>query len=316
MAILLKFKLLVKEMLTNVFFKVKDIMNGFGLNNLHKTIIDKRKDGYIENTHYKYFYSANFVQDENGRLKKLYLTYKGLLRVLFASNKKTADKFVDWASKVVFTAQLGTENQKQELVSNLMGVSVDAVKEVFNKNACSIPCIYLFSLGKVSDLRKQLKIHKSFDDDDFVYKWGMTIDLTRRTQEHETTYGKMKNVTLELVTFGFIDPMNVSKAETDVKNLFIEMNYKLQHDKHIELAIIPNNKVKFIKKQYGNISKIYMGHIVELLNKIKEKDQEIAIAKEKHKSELKENQLLLKEKENELLRKELEIMNLKNKIKK
>ncbi len=59
-----------------------------------------------------------------------------------------------------------------------------------------------------------------------------------------------------------------------------------------------------------------MGHIVELLNKIKEKDQEIAIAKEKHKSELKENQLLLKEKENELLRKELEIMNLKNKIKK
>ncbi len=253
------------------FFKVKDIMNGFGLNNLHKTIIDKRKDGYIENTHYKYFYSANFVQDENGRLKKLYLTYKGLLRVLFASNKKTADKFVDWASKVVFTAQLGTENQKQELVSNLMGVSVDAVKEVFNKNACSIPCIYLFSLGKVSDLRKQLKIHKSFDDDDFVYKWGMTIDLTRRTQEHETTYGKMKNVTLELVTFGFIDPMNVSKAETDVKNLFIEMNYKLQHDKHIELAIIPNNKVKFIKKQYGNISKIYMGHIVELLNKIKEK---------------------------------------------
>ncbi len=53
------------------FFKVKDIMNGFGLNNLHKTIIDKRKDGYIENTHYKYFYSANFVQDENGRLKKI-----------------------------------------------------------------------------------------------------------------------------------------------------------------------------------------------------------------------------------------------------
>ncbi len=50
----------------------------------------------------------------------------------------------------------------------------------------------------------------------------------KRTQEHETTYGKMKNVTLELVTFGFIDPMNVLSRETDVKNLFIEMNYKLQ----------------------------------------------------------------------------------------
>ncbi len=32
------------------YFKVKDIMNGFGLKSLHKNIIDS-KSGFIENTH-------------------------------------------------------------------------------------------------------------------------------------------------------------------------------------------------------------------------------------------------------------------------
>ncbi len=123
----------------------------------------------------------------------------------------------------------------------------------------------------------------------------------------KTAYGKLKNVKLELITFSFIDPQYISNAETDIKNLFVEMDFKLDHDKFVELAVVPNDKIKFIKKQYATISKAYMGHISELISKIKEKDHEIA---------LKENQLLLKEKENELLRKELEIMNLKNKIKK
>ena len=63
---------------------------------------------------------------EKNKNKKLYLTYAGLLKVLFGSHTKSVDKFVHWATKTLFVAQMGSHNQKTNLVSNMLGVSVDA----------------------------------------------------------------------------------------------------------------------------------------------------------------------------------------------
>ena len=54
--------------------------------------------------------------------RELYLTYTGLLRVLFASHSKTASKFINWAAKTLFTAQMGTENQRNKLVADIKEV--------------------------------------------------------------------------------------------------------------------------------------------------------------------------------------------------
>src|ERR1700733_9852269 len=189
---------------------------------------------------------------------------------------------------------MGTINQKNKLISNLLGVSVEAVKAVFNKTTHKIPCIYLFSIGIVKKLRKELNIDNKYDDNNYVYKWGMSIDLERRTKEHEKSYSKLKGSKIELILYGFIDPQYVSEAET---------------------------KMKYIKEQYELISRTYMGHITELINKIKEKGHEVIFLNEKHEKELqiKENELLkekyekeLQIKENELLKKELEIIILKH----
>ncbi len=56
-------------------------------------------------------------QNKKDKNKKLFLTYIGLLKVLFSSRTKSANKFVKWASKTLFVAQMGTIVQKTQLVS-------------------------------------------------------------------------------------------------------------------------------------------------------------------------------------------------------
>ena len=47
------------------------------------------------------------------------------------SRNKNAERFQDWATKILFTHHLGTKEQKQELSSKLLGVQTKAVQEVF-----------------------------------------------------------------------------------------------------------------------------------------------------------------------------------------
>lgn len=136
------------------------------------------------------------------------------------------------------------------------GASIDAVKQVFNRNTHATPCIYLFSIGQVKELKEELNID-GFCDQDYVYKWGRTCDLVRRTNEHTRTYGQIEGSRLELILFGFVDRSVLPQAERNLKNLFDEMDMILKHDVYQELAIIPKNKMKIVKEQFGLISKIW-----------------------------------------------------------
>ena len=60
--------------------------------------------------------------------KELFLTYEGLLRVLFVSRSGVAHKFTSWATEKLFTIQMGTQKQKRTLASNILGV--DAAQNV------------------------------------------------------------------------------------------------------------------------------------------------------------------------------------------
>jgi len=286
-----------------IYFRVRDVMEGFKLPTLDKTIM-KKNGGYKRTEHFVCFGTVtNSYRNKKNKNKRmcLYLTYMGLLKVLFSSRKHIGISFIIWASKTLFAAQLGTSDQKAELVGNLIGVSAETVKAVFSKTATVIPSIYLLSLGTVKSLRKKLHLDKQYKDDDFVYKFGMTIDLERRIKEHTKDFAKL-GVSLELVTFGLIDAQYISEAETSLKRNFADWSYTISHDTYTELAVIPTKKLPSVKKQYTIIAKAYMGHISELISEMK-------LIKETHAKELALKNVELRDKDIKM--KDMEITLLK-----
>ncbi|AEQ33027.1 hypothetical protein [Megavirus chiliensis] len=293
------------------YFLVKDVASGFDIKRLHDTLIDNR-GGYKINIHYVYFNvqkNDNPVKKriKNNIKKELFLTYEGILKVLFTTRNNKTTKFISWAKNVLYTVQMGTKSQKNQLIASMTGVSPEAIKAVFSKTSSTLPCIYFFTIGKVKDLRKSLKISKDYDDEDIIGKYGMTKDLDRRTGEHNDTYGQLSGSDFRLTIFNFIDVQYMSQAETDLKLYMKDTDLKFNHKKYIELAIIPKSMLKSVKKQYDLIGKSYIGHIKELTDKIKDKDNEIKLIK-------KDCDIMKINHENELLKKDLEMMKMENKL--
>ena len=197
-----------------IYFKVKDIMVGFEMDNIITTILNVNSV-FKENEHYKYFNLKNIQNLEKITIKKeLYLTYEGMLRVLFASHNKKVKQFISWATETLFTVQLGKQEDKELLSSNLLGVSIKAVKQVFNKNISTVPCIYLLNLNTVDKLRNTFNIPDNYTNDMIVCKFGCTKDIESRIKDHQNTYGKLNKVELNLLMFSYIDPQFIFDAET------------------------------------------------------------------------------------------------------
>ncbi len=315
-----------------IYFKVKDVADGFEMPNLDKNIKDV-KSAFIKNIHYIIFNCSETRNSGKKADKKqianqqVFLTYNGILRVLFGSHNNKADIFIKWATEKLFIIQMGTNEQKIKLRDSL-GVLPDAVKEVCKKSTSPISCIYLFSLGTVSSLRKTFNINNTsinnFSDNDIVVKYGRTEDLERRTNEHNNDYGKLENVELRLMMYSFVDSSYASDAEMDIANFYNYSKYKYEVEGRNEMAIIPKDKMDIVKKEYEKIRKIYAGSLKELLNEIERLKQENENIKLHHQIELNKQQLeinklehsleLQKEKyENEILKREFEIYKLKNK---
>lgn len=248
--------------------------------------------------------------------KVLYLTYEGLVRSLYVSKNKNAKKFANWASKVLFTVQMGTKEQKDDLVSKVLGVSARAVKEVFKTSSTTIPCVYLFSLNTVENLRKKMNIHKKYSDDSIVCKYGFTKDLSRRTREHLKEYGKFEKVNLKLKHHSYIDPQYISKAEADIKDFFEALDVTLTYEDYDELVIVKPSLLRTIDRQYRQLSNAYAGHIKELIKRVEDLKKEMELKEEKHKNEMlvKDNKINMLKKENEMLEKDLEIERMRNEL--
>ena len=293
----------------SIYFKVKDVSISFKMDNLLTTIISSSSI-YKEFKHYKYFNCKilQLLQNKTNKnmKKELYLTYEGILRVLFASHSLNVEPFIKWATETLFVVQMGTPEQKTKHVSDILGCSAKVVKEVFNTDRNTLPCVYFFTLGFVKDLRTSMKIDNKHLDDSVVAKYGFTKDLSRRTSEHMTKYNKIENVNLKCKYYSYIDPQYISKAETDIKDFMSIFNTKFNFDKEDELVIIPKELMKMVDRQYELIGKSYMGHISELITKIKDLNHQLEILNINHQIELSKSNHQL-----EMLKKDLEIMKLK-----
>lgn len=127
---------------------------------------------------------------------------------------------------------------------------------VFSKYVCEFPCIYLFCLGNASEL--SFIDCDNFDDEEaYLYKFGMTNNIQRRTCEHLKTYHVYDNVTLEIETFAYIHNNNLHEAETKLRNYFKMADMIVDHCQHKELVIIPKSKLLFVKQMYNDIYNLF-----------------------------------------------------------
>lgn len=211
------------------YFNIHHISEIFELPKLYDNIIDKNTS-YYEQLHYIYFIhkkahnlgkkvnKINNKKYENKKTKKLlYLTYIGLITVLFTSRTGRARDFQDWTINILFTYQFGTNEQRQQLSADILRINVKTLRSILDKSSSPIICIYLFKLGTCEDLRQTMNIPLSYDDNLIVCKYGYTNDLSRRANEHNDEYGKQYDALIELILYTPIDKTYIAEAETILK---------------------------------------------------------------------------------------------------
>jgi hypothetical protein len=286
-----------------IYFNVEDVMIAFNMPNLNITLTDKRKD-YIKNIHYKKFYRI-----AQGLTKKnIFLTYLGFVRVLFVSHNKNCEKFQEWAIKILYTHQMGTPEQKQELAKNLLNsVPYLEVKKSIKTFVNKISCVYLILLGQVKDLRTSMEVDKKYSDDSYIFKLGYAEDFEKRMAGHKQTFKDIKNVKLALQHLAPIDKQYISQAETDLKKL--TNRYKFNYKNFDELIILTKEEVNEVKEIYSLLCYKYSGSDEELKERTKKLEETIKENQNKKEVEILQKELELKEKDNiiNMQKKELEL---------
>ena len=292
-----------------IYFKVKDVSKCFEKPNINQVILDKDRNGYILNKHYKFFIIQNSTNAlKNTTKKELYLTYTGMIRLLFVSRNKYADYFQEWATKILFTIQIGTQKQKIKLSKKIAGINAIDIKNYFKLSKQLINCVYLYSLNTVKELRTPMNISNIYPDDYLICKFGRSEDLQRRNGEHIITYNNIENVELNLLYYTFIEERFNVDAESNLKKYFETINCKFEFETYNELIIINPKNINNIKEQYDLIANMYNKNIKMMTDEINLLKNDIIMLSTQLKQEktnyIKDTKIF--ELENKLLAKELE----------
>jgi len=275
-----------------IFFRVRDVMKRFDMPGLKNVLLRKEK-GYERGMHFNRFNTAAI----GGRIKTiktiktvkaLFLTYTGLLRVLFVSRNKNAETFTIWATQKLFTMHMGSKEDKEILGTEVLNIKIENYRAVFGKYAQGFPCIYLLSLGKVEALRETFGISAETNNDLTVYKYGFTCDIKRRLGEHNRDYGKLKNVNVELELFNYVDLKYTAEAEADVRDIFETYDTVLDISRRNEIVTLNAKQFERIKKEYIRTGNSFAGATKELQDEITRLKTDIIEMKLKHQLEVQE----------------------------
>jgi hypothetical protein len=209
-----------------------------------------------------------YIDVDNADKKELFLTYEGLLRVMFVSRSSKTQAFTKWMVEKLFTIQLGTTEQKQELASDMIGISAKSLRQVLSTSTTDVPCIYVFSLGKCKTLRKIMKISKDVPDNYTIIKYGYTDDLAELTKEYIEKYESISEIKLELMNYTYIDPKYLSNAEKDIKEFFENSEIPIEYEQFIDLVAIDPLHVKHTSLQFKYMVVEYAGCVKNFIKKI------------------------------------------------
>ena len=291
-----------------IFFYGKDIQRILSLVKI-QDILNDRTSNYEEGIHYKKFIhsqagttslSPNKTSFEGlptgspggstikNNKTTIFLTYRGLIRMLMTRRDPVSKLFEEWAINILFTHHLGTTEQKQEQASNLIGVSVESIKDFLLSCPVAYSEIYLCALGKVSNLSKTFPGLSRIDtvkDTDLVIKFGYTKNLSNRLYQHQTKYEKIEGVKVSLLMHSPVDAAYLSEAESELRKYFISEDCILDHPEHKEIIVLPEKKLKTMRVMFEQISRKFSGNVGHIQDLLKTKEREHILELEKTKKE-------------------------------
>jgi len=115
-----------------------------------------------------------------------------------------------------------------------------------------------------------MQLDDSYTDDMIVCKYGRSHNLFERLNEHKKTFKSINNANPMLKLYTYVDANYVSKAETQVKKLFVASNKIITYEKFDELVIIDKKFMEFTKDQYYLIGSNYVGTQHDTIAQIKD----------------------------------------------
>jgi hypothetical protein len=255
------------------YFKAYDIGKAFEYNAINEKIIDK-KSNYVYGKHFVYFLSdqgTSLVRKDDVKHKVLYLTYTGVLRILFRAQGLNAERFTTWATRIIFTMQMGAPQQRQELAANALEMNVNEMRTLLSTFGDDLSGLYLFKIGNVESLSQKYNIDtQKWSVNDGVYKFGKTKNIDERYLHHLKKYPNKKQQ-LKHQLFRLVDPMFLSQAETDLIACFRMMKVLITEqndDNDTELVILSEDNITNIRKLFDQICKSYKGRNAGLIDKI------------------------------------------------
>jgi hypothetical protein len=266
-----------------IFFDSDEVGKKLDIGNIHNNSISEQQK-FVRDEDFLYF-------DDNGE-KKIYYTYLGLMKIIFSYPEKNTlhSSIVSEIARNNFNQMI--QKKRKEKTENIMGIDASIIGKLFDKNFENVSCIYLFTLGRVKELKDSMSIPSKFDDIQIVCKFGFTKNLLRRINELLSKFKRIKNSHLRLKLCSCIDHNSISKAETDIKTCFKNMNVYVEYNNEQEIVILNDQNIDFIEQQYQLLAKSY--------DKIHNDASDDSL-----KLKLLEKDLKIMQLENELLKKEL-----------
>jgi hypothetical protein len=252
-----------------IYFKVQDVMVAFDIPQLDTTLM-RDFTSYERKIDFDTFFIRGTLDNiQSPTIKKsLYLTYHGMLRVLFVTRNKKVQHFQSWAEDTLFTIQMGKKEDKIQLGTEILDINMKTYKSIFNTYADKLPSIYLFSLGTVGALRDTFGIDTTVPDDHTVYKFGCTEDLGKRCVQLGDEYNKLSNVQMKLSVFHMVDTKYKFEAENEIRFLCKSFKKNLKTDGYNELIVLDSTEHVMVKKYYSKIGSDYAGATAELQKEV------------------------------------------------
>jgi hypothetical protein len=287
-----------------IFFKASDIGKAFDYERI-MDVITHTNGNHQYMSHYKYFNVKN--------KRCLYLTYNGLLKLLFCTRGTRSVVMQNMITKTIFTTGFGNQDSKDELAAKMLKVDKAVITEVFRKSCGRVSCVYLFKIGRVGDMRNHFNLDGFTDDDAFLYKYGQTNNLVRRTSDHTRSYGQLKNNSFDLSLFSYIDVVYVSDAEACLREYANKYNIRVKDNKYNELIVLEKHEYSEINTLYQEIYDNFSGKnsvVVQQLQDIQNNFKVEQLQHTKHIQEL-ETKLELQERDMQLRLKDIELTYLR-----
>jgi hypothetical protein len=301
------------------YFRVKDVSYVFGMPSLNTTILTHE---YIKDIDYKTFINTTLSNRYSVHNKKsLFLTYEGMVKLLYVSRNSKAKAFREWATKKLFVAQMGSEEDRDDLAAELIGVSAKSIKDVFRTTVAKTPCVYLVYVGSAAELISSEK----YTDDHLLCKFGKCDDIPRRISEHQRDFKKQFGKNIEMLIMSIVDMKYLSIAEANIKQYFgiNRVEHKnLKGENCKELVVFHKEEMERVKEYYKMVQTNYIGQlggleaevaelkkeILKYIHQLEMKDKDMKNLQE---TELHKRELLEEKHKNELKDKDIELLTLK-----